>query len=149
MPVKTPSKNKRKGISGGRPAKNKKKNFFTKGFNTDGSAPTFGRRIKTDQINKQSNLPVFTPWKIVLAVFLIGICGIFYISHVFDTQQTLTEVNQLENEYNKALRIYQEKRLTYERLTGPKIIYKKARELGFVNAGPADQIIYIRTDTDE
>jgi len=52
MNVITPSKNKRKGISGGKPAKNKKKSFFDKAFNTDGSAPTYGRRIKTDQKNK-------------------------------------------------------------------------------------------------
>ncbi|MDX1640465.1 MAG: hypothetical protein R3220_02120 [Balneolaceae bacterium] len=148
MYVKTPSKNKRKGISGGKPAKNKKKNFFLNGFNTDGSAPNYGRRVNTNPKNKISKLPAFTPWKIVLAVFLIGICGIIYITHVFSTQQTLTEVNQLEAEYNKALRIYQEKRLAYERLTGPKVIYRKASELGFVNAGPADQIIYIRTDTE-
>lgn len=149
MYVQTPSKRKRNGISGGRPAQNKKKKFFFKGINTDGSAPTYGRRINTDQINKKSKLPAFTPWKIVLAGFLIGICGIIYISHVFSTQQTLTEVNQLEYEYNQALRIYHEKRLTYERMTGPKEIYQKARELGFVNAGPADQIIYIRTESDE
>lgn len=148
MYVQTPSKNKRKGISGGRPSRNKKRNFFNKGFNTDGSAPTYGRRIKTDQKNKTSKLPAFTPWKVVLAGFLIGICGFIYISHVFNTQQTLIEVNQLEAEYNKALRIYQENRLTYERLTGPKVIYQKAREMGFENAGPADQIIYIRTDTE-
>jgi hypothetical protein len=150
MNVQTPSKKKRNGISGGRPAKNKKQRFLFKGINTDGSAPiNYGRRINTtDQKNKTSTLPAFTPWKIVLAGFLIGICGIIYISHVFSTQQTLTEVNQLENEYNKALRIYQEKRLTYERMTGPKEIYQKARELGFVNAGPADQIIYIRTDSE-
>ncbi len=96
MNVLTPSKNKRKGISGGKPAQNKKENFFSKGFNTDGSAPTYGRRIKTDPKNKTTKLPAFTPWKVVLAVFLIGICGIIYISHVFNTQQTLTEVNQLE-----------------------------------------------------
>lgn len=148
MNVLTPAKDKKRGISGGQPAKNKKKNFFAKGLNTDGSAPKYGRRIKTNPKSKISKLPAFTPWKIVLAGFLIGICGILYISHVFNTQQTLTEVNQLENEYNKALRIYQEKRLAYERLTGPKIIYQKARELGFENAGPADQIIYIRTDTE-
>lgn len=148
MYVQTPSKNKRKRISGGPPARNKKKNFFIKGFNTGGSAPTYGRRIKTDPKNKSSKLPAFTPWKVVLAGFLIGICGIIYISHVFDTQETLIEVNQLENEYNRALRIYQEKRLAYERLTGPKVIYQKAQELGLENAGPADQIIYIRTDTE-
>ena len=148
MYVQTPSKNKKKGISDGSPARNKRKNFLTKGFNTDGSAPTYGRRIKTDHKNKSSKLPAFTPWKVVLAGFLIGICGILYISHVFDTQKTLIEVNQLENEYNRALRIYQEKRLAYERLTGPKVIYQKAQELGLENAGPADQIIYIRTDTE-
>jgi hypothetical protein len=143
MFVQSPSKKKLKGISGGKPSENKKRGFFAKSLQTDGAALPHGRRIHTDQQTKQSKLPAFTPWKVVLASFLIGICGIFYIGHVFSTQQALMEVNQLENDYNKAKRLYQEHRLIYDRMTGPKEIYQQARSQGLVNAGPADQIIYI------
>jgi hypothetical protein len=51
------------------------------------------------------------------------------------------EVQQLEREFNQAQRIYEEQRLSYDRLVGPKEIYQKARQQGFINAGPADQII--------
>jgi hypothetical protein len=146
MLVHTPPKHRRKGISGGQPATRKKRKF--QGSKTDGSAPTYGRRINKDPKTKQSKLPAFTPWKVVLAGFLIGICGILYIGHVFSTQKALAEVNELELEYKRAERIYHQKRLLYERMTGPKEIYGKARELGFVNAGPADQILYIRNDSE-
>ena len=147
MLVHTPSKKNRSGISGGKPASRKKRRLF-KVIDADGSAPNHGRRINSTPKKTTSKLPVFTPWKVVLAGFLIGICGILYIGHVFRTQQILTEVNELEVEYNRAMRIYHQKRLEYERLTGPKEIYKKAGELGFVNAGPADKIIYIRDEVE-
>jgi len=143
MIVKTPIHPTIKGISGGKPARNKKKDFLSKQSITGGSAPSHGRRIPTPK--KRTKLPVFTPWKVALASFLIGICGIFYIGHIFNTQQAFQEVNQLEVEYNKAQRLYNEKRLTYDRLTGPKEIYQQARQQGFVNAGPADQILYIQS----
>ncbi|MCC5907597.1 MAG: hypothetical protein JJU13_15395 [Balneolaceae bacterium] len=142
MFVKSHSKTRFQGISGGKPSENKKRSLFSKNLHTDGAASPHGRRI-TDQQTKKNKLPAFTPWKVVLASFLIGICGIFYIGHVFSTQQALMEVNQLENEYNKAKRLYHEQRLVYDRMTGPKEIYQQARSQGFVNAGPADQIIYI------
>lgn len=132
-------------ISRGTPSRNKKSNFF-KTFDTDGSAPSHGRRKRTSQKTIKTKLPAFTPWKVVLASFLIGICGIFYISHVFNTQQALLEVNRLEIEHNRAMRLYHEKRLIYDRMTGPKEIYQKAREQGFVNAGPANQIIIIESE---
>jgi predicted PurR-regulated permease PerM len=50
-------------------------------------------------------------------------------------------IQQLENNFNKTRRIYNEQRLEYDRMIGPKEIYQQAREQGFVNAGPADQII--------
>jgi uncharacterized protein (UPF0335 family) len=143
MYIKSPPKKKSQGISQGKPSRNKTRSFFDMNLHTDGAAIPHGKHIHTDQQTKKTKLPAFTPWKVALASFLIGICGIFYIGHVFSTQQTLMEVNQLENEYNQAKRLYQEQRLIYDRKTGPKEIYQQARSQGFVNAGPADQIIYI------
>ena len=131
-------------LSGGKPAQNKKKTIFPNGTITGGSSPTHGRRIHQNTPKKKRTLPAFTPWKVILASFLIGVCGILYIGHVFSTQQTLREVQQLEAEYNKAMRLYNEQRLAFDRLVGPKEIYQKAREQGFVNAGPADQIIHLQ-----
>lgn len=134
----------RRVLSGGTPATRKRKSIFPNGTITGGSSPTHGRRIHNDTPKKKRTLPAFTPWKVILASFLIGVCGILYIGHVFSTQQTLLEVQQLETEYNKAMRLYNEQRLAYDRLVGPKEIYQKAREQGFVNAGPADQIIHLK-----
>ncbi len=146
MQIQSPPIQKVKGLSAGKPSRNKKDSFSTRTLLTDGSAQPHGRRLYTDQ-KRKTKLPAFTPWKVVLASFLIGICGIIYIGHVFSTQQLLMEVNQLENEYNKALRLYHEQRLVYDRMTGPKEIYQHARNQGFVNTGPADQIIYIQSQS--
>ena len=147
MYLKTPlSKQKpprnRRVLSGGKPAANKKKSIFSNRFDTGGSAPSHGRRIN-NEANKKAKLPAFTPWKVILVSILIGACGILYIGHVFSTQQALIEVQQLESEYNKTLRLYNEKRLEYDRMVGPKEIYQQARERGFINAGPADRIIHL------
>jgi len=112
-----------------------------KGSVTDGNAPSNKRIHKTPKSKKK--LPVITPWKVILASFLIGVCGLMYLSHVFSTQQLLREVQQLELEYNRAKRLYDEKRLVYDRMIGPKEIYQKAQENGFVNAGPADKVLEI------
>ncbi len=112
-----------------------------KGSMTDGNAPSNKRIHKTPKSKKK--LPVITPWKVILASFLIGVCGLLYLSHVFSTQQLLREVQQLELEYNRAKRLYDEKRLMYDRMIGPKEIYQKAQENGFVNAGPADKVLLI------
>lgn len=147
MYLKTPLSNKkipnnRRVLSGGKPAERKKKSLFDKKFDTGGSAPSHGRRINSDT-PKKTKLPAFTPWKVILASILIGVCGILYIGHVFSTQQALLEVQQLENEYNRTLRIYNDTRLQYERMVGPKEIYQQARSQGFINAGPADQVIIL------
>ena len=113
-----------------------------KGSITDGHLP-HGKRKKTEAKGK-INLPTITPWKVILISFLIGICGIFYITHVFSTQQLLHEVQQLENEYNKVNRVHAERRLAYDRMVGPKEIYQRAREQGLINAGPADQVIILK-----
>lgn len=131
--------NRRKVISGGAPAERKRSSLF--GSGSSGGPKNYGSRKTDDDAPKKSVLPSFTPWKLIMASFLIGVCGLFYIGHVLSMQQTFAEIQQLENEFNKAQRIYNEKRLNYDRMVGPKEIYQKARERGFINAGPADQII--------
>jgi hypothetical protein len=138
-----PVKPNRRGISGGKPSQWKKSSPLTNGSN--GSSGNYGRRIKSDNGSKRkATLPVFTPWKVILASLLIGVCGVFYIGHVFSTQQALQEVRQLENEYNRTKRLYDQKRLQYDRMIGPKEIYQQARQQGFINAGPADQVIIVK-----
>ncbi|MEX2601106.1 MAG: hypothetical protein WD355_05625 [Balneolaceae bacterium] len=110
---------------------------------TDGQNPTFGMKKNAGPIGK-IKLPAITPWKVILASFLIGICGLLYINHLFGTQQTLQEVQQLEAEYNRIQRIHNQKRLEFDRMIGPKEIYQQARSQGFINAGPADQIVTLK-----
>ncbi|MEX1063436.1 MAG: hypothetical protein WEC12_07525 [Balneolaceae bacterium] len=110
---------------------------------TGGHIPLYGTRKKARASDK-INLPSVTPWKVILASFMIGICGLIYITHVFSTQQTLQQVQQIEDEYNKVNRIYEERRLEYDRMVGPKEIYQRAREQGFINAGPADPVIILK-----
>jgi len=135
--------NRRNVLSGGKPAERKRSSFFSSGSGTGGSSKSHGSRKSADTATKKSAFPSFAPWKVIMVSILVGICGLLYIGHVFNTQQTLTEVQQLENEYNRTMRIYEEQRLAYDRMVGPKEIYQKARERGFINAGPADQIITI------
>jgi hypothetical protein len=147
--IKTPLKekkkkpNRRKVISGGEPAKRKRRSIFDSS-NGGGTSQNYGTRKKADERRKKSSLPNFTPWKVILGCVLVGICGLIYINHVFSTQEALAEVQQLENNFNKTRRIYNEQRLEYDRMIGPKEIYQQAREQGFVNAGPADQIITVK-----
>ncbi|WP_069132754.1 hypothetical protein [Rhodohalobacter halophilus] len=137
------SKSQPRGISYGKPAGWKTKNGLgSNGFNE--SSGTYGTRKKEPNQKKKTSLPAFTPWKVILVSFVIGVCGILYIGHVFSTQQALQEVRQLEIEFNKAQRHYNATRLEYDRLVGPKEIYQRARQQGFINAGPADQIIHLK-----
>jgi len=136
------SKTGKHGISHGKPAGWKtKNNLGSNGFK--GTNGSYGTR-KKEPTQKKTSLPAFTPWKVILVSFVIGVCGILYIGHVFSTQQALQEVRQLEIELNKAQRQYNASRLEYDRLVGPKEIYQRARQQGYINAGPADQIIYLK-----
>lgn len=144
-PLKDPKvKKNSRGISEGWPAERKRRQVFSN-RNPGGSTPgSYGTRKKPAGEPKAPKLPAFTPWKVILASILIGAFGIFYIGHVFSTQDLFREVQQLENEYNRTKRLYDEKRLSYDRLVGPKEIYQKAREQGFINAGPADKTIPLK-----
>lgn len=147
MYVKTPLREQkikpnRRGISGGAPSARKRRSGVGNGFKSPGPG-SHGRRVRQESPKKKATLPAFTPWKVILASFLIGVCGILYIGHIFSTQQALIEVQQLENEFERAQRLYNEQRLTYDRMVGPNQIYRQAREQGYINAGAADPIIYI------
>lgn len=144
-PLKDPkAKENRRGISEGWPAERKRRQVFPNGKLSGSTPGSYGTRKKPAGEPKAPKLPVFTPWKVILASILIGAFGIFYIGHVFSTQELFREVQQLENEYNRTKRLYDEKRLSYDRLVGPKEIYQKAREQGFINAGPADKTIPLK-----
>lgn len=110
---------------------------------TDGQSPHNGTRKGAGRLEKSLLPAAITPWKVIFASFLIGVCGILYINHLFTTQQILGEVQQLEAEYNKVRRIHADRKLEYDRMVGPKEIYEQARELGFINAGPADQLLIL------
>ncbi len=84
------------------------------------------------------------PWKIVAFSLLLGIAGYFYISHVFTTQNILRDVTLLQREYDSVLRMYEDRALTYDRMTGPAEVYRRATELGLIHGGATDPIIRIK-----
>lgn len=142
MQEKKKKPNRRKVISGGQPADRKRKKIFSSSGGS-GSYHSHGTRKSAAGSRGKASMPAFTPWKVILGCVLVGVCGLVYITHVFSTQESLREVQQLENTFNKTQRIYNEQRLEFDRMIGPKEIYQQARRQGFVNAGPADQIITV------
>ena len=86
-------------------------------------------------------LLAFKPTKIIAFTLVAAIFGFIYLTHVFATQELLGQVQQLQRDYEQTQQVHDELKLRYDRMTGPVNIYRKARELGFINAGPADQIL--------
>jgi ABC-type bacteriocin/lantibiotic exporter with double-glycine peptidase domain len=95
------------------------------------------------QINSQvaSTMSKITPLRVIVATIMLGVFGYFYISHVFYMQQLHSEVMQLRTQYEQVKIDHLNAQLSFERLTGPADIYSRAREMGLVDAGPADRII--------
>src|SRR5699024_7950387 len=83
------------------------------------------------------------PWKVILAGIVLGLLGMFYLKHVFATQKLWREVQQVEREYKQVKRLNNSYRLTYDRMIGPAEIYDKAKNKGFINGGPAENVIEI------
>lgn len=92
----------------------------------------------------KKGMPKITPWKVILGSLVIGAFGLLYLTHVFSTQSLLEEVQVLEADYNRSRAQYDELKLRYDRMVGPAEIYRKAEEQGFINGGPADQVIIIK-----
>lgn len=102
------------------------------------------RKAKGPKASQKIGIPKVKPWKVIVGSVIIGILGLLYLTHVFATQRLLEEVQTMEAEYNRARVQYDELKLRYDRMVGPAEIYRKAEEQGFVNGGPADQVIIIK-----
>lgn len=148
MLVKTPLKEKQaKDVQPNkRPAAKKSGNRSAKSFKKNGGSGGVVYGTKRKKEEKQFSLPSFSAWKLILGAIVIGALGVLYLNHVFSTQQLLTEVQQLENEYQRTKRLHENYRLTYDRMIGPKQIYEKAQDQGFINGGPADKVITVEGD---
>lgn len=104
---------------------------------------TQDKKLKTGQDGSQisSTLSKITPFRMIAATILLGVFGYLYISHVFYTQRLHSEVMTLRTQYDQVRIDQLNMQLSYERLTGPSDVYSKAKEMGLVDAGPADKII--------
>lgn len=144
MLVKTPLKDKHnKGAKPNkRPAAKNGSRKNGNGYNKTGNS---GRVVygKKRHKKKKLSLPSIPAWKLILGAILLGALGVLYLNHVFATQELLAEVQQLENEYQKTKRRHEDYRLTYDRMIGPKEIYEKAKNQGFINGGPANKVITV------
>lgn len=87
--------------------------------------------------------PKISPWKIIVGTIIAGLAGLFYLNHVFETQQLYAEVNHLQREYDKVSREYADRRYVYNQMIGPAEIYNKAHKLGLINSGNSDKIIIV------
>jgi hypothetical protein len=76
----------------------------------------------------------------------IGLLGFLYMGYQYGTQQTLMEVRGLEKSYRQSLLEVQDLQMQLDRMTGPKEIYQKAREQGFVNAGTDHRVLRVEGD---
>lgn len=129
-----------------RPNKRKKKKGKRKSANgTSGSnGQVYGKRVnKRKEKKNRIPLPKVKPWKVITGAIVMGLLGMLYLNHVFATQELLREVQQAEREYNQVKRLHSNYRLTYDQMIGPAEIYNKAKDMGFINGGPAEKVIEV------
>ena len=81
--------------------------------------------------------------RLIIWSLIIGALGYGYITHVFSTQQLNSEVNEIRRQFENVQATHASQALTYDRMTGPAEVYRRARELGFIDPGPADHVIII------
>lgn len=105
---------------------------------SNGHLRSHGRRKKTKR-----GKSFWKPWKLILVSVLIGILGSLYLTHVFQTQQILFEVQQLRRDHERAERLYDDTRRNYDRMTGPAEVYRRAESMGMITGGAADPVIFI------
>lgn len=139
MLVKSPMK-KKETKQNRRKSTSKKKRTRSNGTSKAASG-NHGRRVK--KAKSDFSFTSVAPWKIILGVIVIGVLGFLYLNHVFATQQLLSEVQQMEQQYNQAKRSHDSYRLMYDRMIGPAEISAKAKDLGFINGGPAEKVIEV------
>lgn len=83
-------------------------------------------------------------WKLIGIIILMGAAGLAYVSHVFKTQDILTEVSQLEQEFEKVRRVHADRKFQFERMTGPSDVYRRASQQGFVHGGAAEGVVVVK-----
>lgn len=108
------------------------------------STGNHGRRVKKEK--SKFSFPNIAPWKVILGVIVAGLLGMLYVNHVLATQQLLSEVQQLEQQYNQQKRAHDSYRLQYDRMIGPAEISEKAKSMGFINGGPAEKVIEVEAE---
>lgn len=102
-----------------------------------------GNGLSPDSKRSSSEKQKWSPWKLIGLVFIIGIAGSLYLTHVFQMQNTLQEVQQLRINYERTKLEYLEIKRNYERMTGPAEVYRRAETLGMVTGGEADPVIIV------
>lgn len=85
----------------------------------------------------------WSPGRLIVYSLLFGLAGSLYLTHVFQTQGILSEVQQLRREHERAQRIFNDTRRTYDASTGPAEVYRRAESLGLVSGGATDPILHI------
>ncbi len=142
MIVKTPLKKKKT-----KPNVRSRKNGSARSKRSGSTNGTrYGRPMNGKKKKSSLGFPKLKPWKVILGAVVGGILGVFYLNHVFATQELLQEVQQLEREYNQVRRMHNDYRLTYDRMIGPAEIYDKAKLMGFINGGPAEKVIEVEAE---
>ncbi len=92
---------------------------------------------------KNSKQTLWSPWKLILFSVMAGIAGLLYLTHVFQTQDMLREVQELRRDYERTHRIYVDTRRNYERVTGPAEVYRRAESAGMISGGAMDPVIIL------
>ncbi|MEX0680437.1 MAG: hypothetical protein WD097_03575 [Balneolales bacterium] len=101
-------------------------------------------RPTTNGVSKKSKKQrLWSPWKLILFSIFLGISGVLYLTHLFQTQNILSEVQQLRREYERAHRIHADTRRTYDRMTGPVEVYRQAEAMGMMYGGANDPVIIV------
>jgi hypothetical protein len=130
---------------------NKRGNGFGDG-NTNGNGSGNGKgrvnAVKPNRRKKPASATASTrkgpkASRLIMWSLIIGALGYGYITHVFSTQQLNSEVNELRRQFENVQATHASQALTYDRMTGPAEVYRRARELGFIDPGPADHVIII------
>ncbi len=110
----------------------------------NGNKTSNGKPRSNGKRKKRSGRSRFwSPWKLIMYSVLFGVLGFLYLTHVFQTQSTLREVQQLRRDYERAERLHTDARRNYDRMTGPAEVYRRAESLGMVSGGAVDPVITI------
>jgi hypothetical protein len=83
-------------------------------------------------------------WKMIVLIVMLGVAGLFYVNHIFETQEILSEVSSLERDYERVRRIHANRKFQFERLTGPAEVYRRAAQQGLIHGGAAEGVIIVK-----